>query len=325
MYNSFKISFLVLLLIFPLVSGETCEPYETYSITSILPSNGYAFIIVHHSEWICERVAGEETLRRNMPDGEYDLYYLFNGSDLLFLGKSNPLLDEPSVVAEINGTFYILQRKQMVVPYKNVTMTINGETKNLTLTAKKTEMRVYRFDGCASLIWNCTRLEFQNGTERTKCNRTEILSYFANTPQKSPSGVKGVIENGFIVFRLANLTYGIPVTEFDGYVSGFFGNKTLNVLSTLYALPVGKGILIYYPGDVKVNGRGPASELPLLFFYGGKNLTHLKMHVGSVQEPPGCGDRSNFSRRLTLPKSLVILTGAILMFILVYWGIRRHV
>ncbi|AEH24545.1 hypothetical protein PYCH_08600 [Pyrococcus yayanosii CH1] len=244
---------------------------------------------------------------------------------MLFLGRSNPLLGEPSVVTEINGTFYILQRKQRVVPYKTVTMAVNGEAKNFTFTAKKTEMRVYRFDGCASLIWNCTILEFQNGTERTKCNRTEILSYFANTPQKSPSGVKGVIENGFIVFRLANLTYGILVTEFEEYVSGFFGNKTLNVLSTLHALPVSEGILIYYPGDVKVNDGSSASELPLLFFYDGKKLIHLKMHVGSVQEPPECGDRSNFSRRLTLPKSLVVLTGAILMFILVYWGIRRHV
>jgi len=315
MYKSFKISFLILLLIFPLVSGETCKPYETYSITSILPSNGYVFIIVHHSEWICERVAGEQTLRRNMPDGEYNLYYLFNGSKLLFLGKSNPLLGEPPIVTEINGTFYILQRKQMVVPYKNVTVTINGETRNITFTAKKIEMRVYRFDGCASLIWNCTILEFQNGTERTKCNRTEILSYFTSTPQKRPPGVRGVIENGFIVFRLSNLTYRIPVTEFDRYVSGFFGSKTLNVLSAFHALPVGEGILIYYPRNVKVNGSIFISELPLMFFYDGKNLTHIKMHVGRVQEPPRCGD---FSLRLTIPESLIIITGVILMFILAY-------
>lgn len=146
-------------------------------------------------------------------------------------------------------------------------------------------MRVYRFDGCASLIWNCTILEFQNGTERAECNGTEILSHFTNTPQKRPSGVRGVIENGFMVFRLSNSTYKIPVTEFDRYVSGFFGSKTLNVLSTFHALPVGKGILIYYPRDVKVNGSVFISELPLMFFYDGKNLTHIKMHVGSVQEP----------------------------------------
>ena len=316
---------LFLVLPSPMVLAEACEPHETYSMTSVLPGNGYAFIIVHHSEWICERVAGEETLRRNVPDGEYDLYYLFNGSDLLFLGKSNPLLGEPPVVAEINGTFYVLQRRQMGIPYKNVTLTINGETKNLTLTAKKTEMRVYRFDGCASLIWNCTRLEFQNGTERTKCNRTEILSYFANTSQKSLPGVGGAIENGFIVFRFTSLTYRIPAAEFGGYVSGFFGNKTLNVLSALHALPAGKGILIYYPREVKANAGVPASELPLLFFYGGKNITELKMHVESVQEPPGCGDRGDFSRRSTFLKSLIIFTGTILMFILVYWRIKRHV
>lgn len=321
-YKSFKISFLVLLLIFPLVSGETCEPYKTYSITSILPSNGYVFIIVHHSEWICERVAGEQTLRRNVPDGEYNLYYLFNGSNLLFLGKSNPLLGESPIVTEINGTFYILQRKQVVVPYKNITVTINGETRNITLTAKKTEMRVYRFDGCASLIWNCTILEFQNGTERAECNGTEILSYFTNTPQKRPSGVRGVIENGFMVFRLSNSTYKIPVTEFDRYVSGFFGSKTLNVLSTFRALPVGKGLLIYYPRDVKVNGSVFISELPLMFFYDGKNLTHIKMYVGSVQELPRCG---NFSPRLTIPKSLIVLIGVFLMVILVYLRIKRHV
>ncbi|HIP75261.1 MAG TPA: hypothetical protein EYH13_03815 [Thermococcus paralvinellae] len=270
---------------------------------------------MHHSEWICERVAGEQTLRRNMPDGEYNLYYLFNGSKLLFLGKSNPLLGEPPIVTEINGTFYILQRKQMVVPYKNVTVTINGETRNITFTAKKIEMRVYRFDGYASLIWNCTILEFQNGAERTKCNRTEILSYFTSTPQKRPPGVRGVIENGFIVFRLSNLTYRIPVTEFDRYVSGFFGSKTLNVLSAFHALPVGEGILIYYPRNVKVNGSIFISELPLMFFYDGKNLTHIKMHVGRVQEPPRCGD---FSLRLTIPESLIIITGVILMFILAY-------
>lgn len=137
-----QIMFLILLLsMFSsfLVSGGKCIPHETYSITSVLQGDGYAFIVIHHSEWICEEIAGEETLRRNMPDGKYDLYYLFNGSDLLFLGKSNPLLGEPAVVAKINGTFYILKRKQTIVPYKNVTITINGETKNLTLTAKKTK------------------------------------------------------------------------------------------------------------------------------------------------------------------------------------------
>ncbi|WP_193383868.1 hypothetical protein [Pyrococcus sp. NA2] len=56
---------------------------------------------------------------------EYDRYYLFNGSEVLF---SNPSLREPSVVAKINGTFYILQRKQTIVPYKNIAITVMHRT-----------------------------------------------------------------------------------------------------------------------------------------------------------------------------------------------------
>ncbi|AEC52640.1 hypothetical protein PNA2_1725 [Pyrococcus sp. NA2] len=290
MYRQFKISFLVLLLVFPLVSGGSCEPYETYSITSILPGNGYAFIVVHHSEWICERIAGEETLRRNMPDGEYDLYYLFNGNNLLFLGKSNHLLGEPSVVAEINGTFYILQHREEIIPYKNITLIINGEARKLTITAKKIEMKVYRLDECANLVWNCTRVELQNGTIISNCKENPILNYFfTGNTRRSLVGIRGKLQGGFLTF--ANSTYKIPVTELERYFLSFLNNNEMpKALSTLHALSLGGGILIYYPGEIKIGKGSPLLELPLIFFYDGENLRHLDMST-DMQELSECGGR----------------------------------
>jgi len=201
MYKAFKIPlFLALLLLssFSLASSETCEPYEVYSITSVLPGDSWAFIIVDHSEWICETIAGEQTLRRNMPDGEYDLYYLFNGSDLLFLGKSNPLIGEPSIVVDVNGTFYVLQKSEEIVPYRNITLFINGEVRSLTITAKKVELKVYRFNGCASLVWNCTKVELQNGTVTSACEENSIsLHFFAESLPKNLPGIRGELQEDF--------------------------------------------------------------------------------------------------------------------------------
>lgn len=300
MYNHFRISFLVLLLVLPLVSGETCEPYETYSITSILPGNGYAFIIVHHSEWICEMIAGEQMLRRNMPDGEYHLYYLFNGSNLLFLGRSNPLLGEPSIVAEINGTFYILQRREEIIPYKNITLIINGEARKLTITAKKVETRIYRFEGCADLVWNCTRVELQNGTIISNCKENSILNYFfTRNTERSLEGIRGKLQGSFLAF--ANSTYKIPVSEFERYFSSFLENNELSkALSTLYALPVDEGILIYYPGEIRAEKGSFLSELPLVFFYDGENLRHLDMSK-DMQELSECNP--NQTDTLSMEKS----------------------
>lgn len=58
----------------------------------------------------------------------------------------------------------------------------------------------------------------------------------------------------------------IPVSEFERYFSDFFEGKGLSkVLSALYALPVDGGILIYYPGEIRVEKSGFLSELPLVF------------------------------------------------------------
>ena len=299
MYKSFKILFLVLLLLFlyPLVSSETCEPYEIYSITSVLPGDSWMVVVVHHSDWVCEMIAGEQTLRRDLPDGEYDLYYLFNGSNLLFLGRSNPLLGEPSITAEINGTLYILQHKEELVPYKNITLTINGEVRNLTITAKKTETKLYRFDECASLVWNCTRLELQNGTVISNCKGNPVLNYFfTGNPTRSLPGIRGKLQDGYIMF--VNSTYRIPMAEFKKYFSSFPKDKIPKVFSTLHALPFDGGILIYYPGEIKVKMGSFLSELPFVFFYDGENLRRLYMSM-DMQELPVCKSNST----LTLKKS----------------------
>ncbi|WP_457751631.1 hypothetical protein [Thermococcus sp.] len=327
MYNSPKSLFLILLIFFsfPLVSGESCKSYETYSIISVLPGSGYAFIVVGHSEWVCEQIAGEGRLRRNNPDGDYNLFYLFNGSDLIFLGKNNPFLGEPSVIARVNGSFYIMQRTQLIVPYKNVTLTVNGEVRNFTITAEKTEMKVYRFDGCASLIWNCTRLEFQNGTEMLKCNESQILSYFSENPQRNLPGVRGRIEDGLIVFRLTSFTYKIPVISFNEYLSSLSENKTPKILSTLKALPLDRGILIYYPGNIEVKIGSSLSDLPLLFFYNGQSLNHLRMYMDNIHEPPKCGDSSDSFQGLDLSWHSPLFIGAILVLMLIYLKVRRNV
>lgn len=273
----------------PFVSGGRCiPPYEAYSITSVLPGGGYAFIVIHHSEWICGEIAGEKALRRNMPDGEYDLYYLFNGSDLLFLGKSNPLLGEPSIVTKINGTFYILQRREKTVPHGNVTLIVNGEVRNFTIAARRIETRVYRFDGCAEMVWNCTRVELQNGTVESDCTESPVLDYFFAGNTGSLEGIRGgKINDGFVTFE--NLNFRIPpVSEFERYFSDFFEGKELSrALSALYALPFDKGILIYYPDEIRVEKSGFLSELPLVFFYNGKNLRRLDLSTG-IQELPEC-------------------------------------
>ncbi|USS40185.1 hypothetical protein NF865_07575 [Thermococcus aggregans] len=290
MYKHFKILILSLLslLLLPLALSEICEPYETYSITSVLPGSGWAFIVVHHSEWICETIAGEQTLRRNMPDGEYNLYYLFNGSNLLFLGKSNPLLGEPLIVTDINGTIYILQKSEEVVPYRNVTLVINGEARNLTITAKRVELKVYRFDGCASLVWNCTKVELQNGTIISPCEGNILTYFFTKSFPRNLSGIKGELRNGFLTF--ANSSYNIPVAEFEKYFK-FSNDRTLETISAMRALPLGKGLLIYYPGEVKRRMGSFLSELPLVFYYGGGNLRHLEMST-EMQDVPECREHS---------------------------------
>jgi len=107
----------------------------------------------------------------------------------------------------------------------------------------------------------------------------------------SLEGIRGEINDGFVTFP--NLNCRVPVSEFERHLSDFIGDKELSkALSALYALPFDEGILIYYPGEIRVEKGGFLSELSLVFLYNGKNLKSLDLST-SIQELPECKETLN--------------------------------
>ncbi|MFA4641261.1 hypothetical protein [Pyrococcus kukulkanii] len=47
------------------------------------------------------------------------------------------LLEDPPVVAEINGSFYVLQRRERLIPYKNITLTVGDHPGTSQLWPRK--------------------------------------------------------------------------------------------------------------------------------------------------------------------------------------------
>ncbi len=92
------------------------------------------------------------------------------------------------------GLFIFCSGREEIIPYKNITLIINGEARNFTITAQKTETRVYRFEGCADLAWNCTRVELQNGTVVSNCTESPVWT----TSSRRIGGVWRVSEEKFM-------------------------------------------------------------------------------------------------------------------------------
>ncbi|MFA4701541.1 hypothetical protein [Pyrococcus kukulkanii] len=173
---------LILALIFlsTFVLANSCTPYEEYSVASVIPAGSGAFIVIKHSEFICKKIADEWVLRRNSPEGDYYFFYFLDeNGKATFLGKSYMLLEDPPIVAETNGSFYVLQRRERLIPYKNITLTVGGSPRNFTIMAKKIELKAYRLKGeCFRPVWNCAVLKFENGSATSNC------------PKNWPSSIK---------------------------------------------------------------------------------------------------------------------------------------
>lgn len=77
-------------------------------------------------------------------------------------------------------------------------------------------------------------------------------------------------------------------------------NETAEVISNMRALPLGRGIFVYYPGEVKRRVGSFLSELPIMFYYDEETLRHLDMNT-DMQELPEC--RVHLQQNLSLSET----------------------
>lgn len=106
-----------------------------------------------------------------------------------------------------------------------------------------------------------------------------VLDYFFVGNIGSLEGIRGKINDGFVIFE--NLNCRIFVFEFERYFLDFFEDKEFfRVLFVLYVLFFDKGILIYYFDEIRVEKSGFFLEFLFVFFYDGKNLRCFDLSMG---------------------------------------------
>ncbi|NJE62054.1 hypothetical protein [Thermococcus sp. 21S7] len=193
---------LLLVFSFPTATAD-CTPSETYAVLSVFPAGDWLLIVVGHVSWTCEMVAGEWVGRPSLPDSNRDYYILTDGKDAFLLGSVNSLLTNTTPAGFINGTLYVLRTEEAEEPFRNVTVSINGEPHNFTLFKHVTITEVYRFrGGCFEMVSRCTVTSYPNGTLTRACEGKRVNASAFGLPGVPLRGSPVRFEDGKLRFAL---------------------------------------------------------------------------------------------------------------------------
>ena len=240
---------LVLSLTPPAVSAD-CSPYEVYSVDSVFKVDGWLLVEVSHWSYTCEMIAGEWMPRPSCAVDEY--YILTDGSKAVFLGGTD--IGRETFPGFGNGTLYVLTVNRAHVPYKNVTITIEGVPHNFTLLKNVTVKTLYRFNGaCFENVSACKIVSYPNGTKINICKGSvwNVSNY--KIPGGSLTGVPVRIENGTVHFRLRR-SYSLAFPE----------GVNASVLK-LEAFKAKHGVVLVNMGVIKVLAGEGVEDIPVIF------------------------------------------------------------
>jgi len=251
---------LVLSLTLPAVSAD-CSPYEVYSVDSVFKVDGWLLVEVSHWSYTCEMIAGEWMPRPPCAVDEY--YILTDGSKAVLLGGTD--IGRETFLGFVNGTLYVLTVNRAHVPYKNVTITIEGVPHNFTLLKNVTVKALYRFNGvCFENVSTCRIVSYPNGTKIDTCNGSvwNVSNY--KIPGGSLIGVPVRIENGTVHFRLGR-SHPLALPE---------GVNT-SVLK-LEAFKAKHGVILVNMRVIKVPAGEGVEDIPILFVADNKTVRSPK-------------------------------------------------
>ncbi|WP_297535934.1 hypothetical protein [Thermococcus sp.] len=254
-----SIIFVLLLLFLPVISAD-CSPYSIYSVDSIGTINGWLLLEIGENTYTCEMIAGEWTpVLVGMPN-EY--YILTDGSKTVFLGGTE--IGRETFLGFVNRTLYVLTVNRTHVPYKNVTITIEGVPHNFTLLKNVTVKTLYRFTGtCLENVSTCRIASYPSGTETNTCRGLMWNISTFKLPRKSLQGVPVMVKNGTVEVFGGNYTLMLPE---------WVNASTLK----LEAFKAKHGVVLINMEVIKVPAGESVEDIPLLFLVYGKTVRSPK-------------------------------------------------
>ncbi|NJE06367.1 hypothetical protein E3E36_09460 [Thermococcus sp. M36] len=251
------IALLTLILLIPsstrAVSAD-CSAYEVYLVKGVYPINGWLLIVVEHDSYVCGMIAGEWESRLDFANSLQEYYVLTDGERAFLLGGYGPSLMNTTPVGMINGTFYVLKVEKSKEPYKNVTLTIDGEPKNFTLIKNVTVRETYRFEGnCLEKVSECTITAYPNGTVTKRCNGAQLNVSAFKLPSTQTYGSYVEAREGRIAFNF----------EGKDYTATLPGDINASMLR-LTAFKAKRGIVLINREVVQLPAGEGLDEAPLL-------------------------------------------------------------
>ncbi|NJE00493.1 hypothetical protein E3E42_01030 [Thermococcus sp. JdF3] len=242
--------------------------------------------------WTCEMVAGEWVSKLDLPDSNRNYYILTDGKEAFLLGSVNSLLTNTTPVGFINGTLYAVRVEEAKVPYRNVTVSINGEPHNFTLFKDVTVTEVYRFDdGCIERVSRCVVTEYSNGTVTKSCEGREINASHIRLPHKGLKGTPVELKGGTLTFTLGERRYAL---QLPGSINASSANFT--------AFRARNGVVIVSETPVRLPAGSGIEDAPLIFVpkNGVASPLKISMSLGPlVCKPPGTQTTNSVGLRET--------------------------
>lgn len=253
---------LLLFISFPTATAN-CTPSETYTVLSVFPAGDWLLIVVGHVSGTCEMVAGEWVSRPDLPNSNRDYYILTDGKDAFLLGSVNSLLTNTTPAGFINGTLYVLRTEEAEEPFRNVTVSLNGEPHNFTLFRHITVTEVYRFrGGCFEMVSRCTVTSYPNGTLTRACEGKRVNASAFGLPGVSLRGSPIRFGDGKLRFALGGKDYvlllpaGVNISHVN-FTAFKAAQGPVVVNMGQVVLPAGSGIknapLIFVPREGKAS------------------------------------------------------------------------
>lgn len=250
----------------PTAASVDCSPYEVYSIDSVFQIDGWLLIEVSHVSYTCEMIAGEW---ENRVDTANFYLILTDGSRAFLIGGSGPPLDWTMPAGFLNGTLYAARISKSKEPYKNITVTIDGEPKNFTLIKNVTVREIYRFEGdCLEKVSECILTTYPNGTVTKRCNGAQLNVSAFKLPSTQTYGSCVEARDGRLAFTLEEKDYTAALPE----------NIHASKLS-LTAFKAKRGIVLINRRLTQLPAGEGLGEAPLLF--GIENGTVFRLEVPS--------------------------------------------
>ncbi|ASJ10045.1 hypothetical protein A3L12_01410 [Thermococcus sp. P6] len=224
-----------------------CTPERDYGTFSVSTVDGWLLIEAGSVDWTCEIIAAEMTPRLDLPNSNRDYYILTDGRTAYLLGSYNDLLVDNPPVGFVDGRLHVIQNSTRKEPFRNLTVTINGEARNLTLLRSVTVSREYEFEGgCFRETASCRRVEYPNGTTERNCTG-KIDASLLKPPSKYENGSPTVVSGEEVLFFLGGREYRIKIPEgINASTLNLTAFKAKNGLvlvnRKLLSLPAGTGL-----------------------------------------------------------------------------------